>query len=81
MNPRNGLCLAAHYDRAFDRGLITFDENLRLVLSPAIRRYLPNEALEIEFIHREGHSLRLPDRFAPNPEFIAYHRSDIFRSR
>jgi len=29
LNPRNGLCLAAHFDRAFDRGLISFDDSLR----------------------------------------------------
>jgi predicted restriction endonuclease len=26
LNPRNGLCLSAHFDRAFDRGLVSFDE-------------------------------------------------------
>ena len=34
LNPTNGLCLSALHDRAFDRGLITFDPDLRLVLSP-----------------------------------------------
>ena len=37
LNPRNGLCLAAHFDRAFDRGLISFDGNLRLILSHRLR--------------------------------------------
>lgn len=81
LNPRNGLCLAAHYDRAFDRGLVTLDETLRLVLSPTVKRYLPNEALEMEFVQREGQPLRLPDRFAPDPEFIAHHRSQIFHAQ
>jgi len=81
LNPRNGLCLSAHFDRAFDRGLITLDEQLRLVLSPAIRAYLPNEALESEFVRREGRTLTNPDRFAPEPHFIAHHRSQIFRGR
>jgi putative restriction endonuclease len=79
LNPRNGLCLAAHFDRAFDRGLITFDERLRLVVSPVLRRHLPNRALESEFVQREGQALVCPDRFAPDPEFVAYHRSGIFR--
>ena len=79
LNPRNGLCLAAHFDRAFDRGLITLDEQMRLVLSPALRQFLPNEALESEFIHREGQPLAHPDRFAPEPQFIAHHRSVIFQ--
>ena len=31
MDPRNGLCLSATYDAAFDRKPITFDEDYRLV--------------------------------------------------
>ena len=79
LNPRNGLCLAAHFDRAFDRGLITLDAQMRLVLSPALRRYLPNDALGSEFVRREGQPLAHPDRFAPDPQFIAHHRTVIFR--
>ena len=79
LNPRNGLCLTAHFDRAFDIGLITLDEQLRVVLSPALRRYLPNEALESEFTSREGQPLTRPDRFAPEPQFLAHHRSVVFR--
>ena len=81
LNPRNGLCLTAHFDRAFDRGLITFDEQMRLVLNPAFRQYLPNEALESEFVRREGQKLAHPDRFPPEPQFIAHHRSQIFPGR
>lgn len=50
LNPRNGLCLAAHFDRAFDRGLISFDGKLRLILSRRLKDHLPNEALETEFV-------------------------------
>jgi putative restriction endonuclease len=32
-DPRNGIALNTLYDRAFDRGLITFDESMRLVVS------------------------------------------------
>jgi putative restriction endonuclease len=32
-DPRNGIALNVLYDRAFDRGLITFDTSLRVVLS------------------------------------------------
>lgn len=81
LNPRNGLCLTAHFDRAFDIGLITLDEQMRLVLSPVFRQYLPNEALESEFVRREGQPLAHPDRFAPEPQFVAHHRSVIFRGK
>ena len=74
LNPRNGLCLAAHFDRAFDRFLITFDGELRLVLGSTLKRHLPNEALEAEFVRREGWPLRCPERFSPDFEFLAIHR-------
>lgn len=47
LNPKNGLCLAAHFDRAFDRHLITFDSELRLVLGPALKRYLPEPGCRV----------------------------------
>ena len=74
LNPKNGLCLAAHFDRAFDRHLITFDHELRLVLSPVLKRYLPNPAIESEFVRREGQRLSCPDRFWPDADFLAQHR-------
>jgi predicted restriction endonuclease len=79
LNPKNGLCLAAHFDRAFDRRLITFDCEMRLVLSPALKRYLPNPAIESEFVRREGQRLTCPDRFLPDADFLAYHRDRMFQ--
>lgn len=78
-DPRNGLCLNALYDRAFDRGLITFDERLRVVVSPALRTVeapaLQREAL----IGLEGRELRGPVRFMPDREALAWHRENMFR--
>ena len=80
LNPRNGLCLAAHFDRAFDRGLITFDCHMRLLLSPVLREHLPNDAIQTEFVAREGRPIRCPDRFMPDSEFLTYHRERLFRA-
>ena len=79
LNPRNGLCLSAHFDRAFDRGLISFDDKIRLTLSPVLKRCPPNDSIESEFFRREGQLLKSPERFAPDPGFFAYHRKNIFR--
>lgn len=80
LNPKNGICLAAHFDRAFDRCLITFDNEMRLVLSPMLKRHLPNPAIESEFARREGQRLNCPDRFLPDANFLAYHRDRMFRT-
>lgn len=79
-DPRNGLCLNALYDRAFDRGLITFDERLRVLVSPVLRAgdapRLQREAL----VALEGRALRAPVRFMPDREALAWHRSTMFRA-
>lgn len=80
-NPQNGLCLAAHFDRAFDKGLITFDEHLRLKLSPQLERWLPDAALEREFLSMESAPLRMPERFPPDEGFLKIHRNDFFQKR
>src|SRR6185369_11601330 len=54
LNPRNGLCLAQTQDAAFDKELISLDEDYRLVLSPYLREYLPNDSLTRNFLDYEG---------------------------
>lgn len=78
LNPRNGIALNALHDRAFDRGLITFTEDLRLQISPALESD-SSEFAKLAFQTREGTQLAIPDKFAPDPEALAHHRDFIFR--
>lgn len=81
LNVRNGLCLSRLHDAAFDQGLITFDDNLKLVLSSQIRDLLDNKATADYFGAYQGVSLALPsDAALPNPKFLRHHRKNIFRS-
>ena len=80
LNVRNGLCLSRLHDAAFDQGLITFDDDLKLILSSSIRDYLENKAAGDCFGAYEGHPLQLPEDAAlPDPEFLLHHRKKIFR--
>jgi len=79
LNPKNGLCLAQTQDAAFDKGLITFDEDFRLVLGPHLKEYLTNEALERNFFVYEGKPILMPDKFQPDSEFMQKHRDAVFR--
>lgn len=79
-DPRNGILLNALYDRAFDQGLITFDESLRVVLSPRLKEGTVSDLQRESFLCIDGRPLRLPFRFSPDPEALAYHRSNIFQS-
>jgi predicted restriction endonuclease len=81
LNPRNGLCLSVLHDAAFDNGLITLDQSLKIVLSKHLRKFFPQPALEQNFIPFEGKSIRLPDKLAvPDSEFLRYHREELFQN-
>ncbi len=90
-DPRNGIALNVLHDRAFDRGLITFDESLRLVLSPRLcegmcdsRGGVP-QGRSLGDFHRQtllalaGRQLQTPNRFPPDPKAMEYHRKRVFR--
>lgn len=79
LDPRNGLCLSTLHDSAFDSGLMTLDEDLRVVLSPNLKRFLPQPALELNFLAYEGKQIRLPDKIAnPSADFLEHHRNHIY---
>lgn len=74
MDPRNGICLSATYDAAFDRKLITFDDDYRLVLSKTIRERVPTESLKRHFLDRAGQRIEMPARLHPLKEYLEHHR-------
>lgn len=73
-DPTNGISLNALYDKAFDRGLITFDENFRLMLSNSIKSKIGDEMVINYFIKFEGNALIMPYRFNPDIDAISRHR-------
>lgn len=77
LNPENGLCLSATYDAAFDKYLITFDEQFRLVLSPTIKEAYTSEAFKNHFLKMEGKKIDLPSEHKPSLEFMANHREKL----
>ena len=79
LKPTNGLCLSATFDSAFDRGLITFDENYQLLIGSRISEFLPDEELERTFQSREGKTIVLPEKNLPSQEALEWHRNHLFR--
>lgn len=80
LNVRNGLSLSRLHDAAFDQGLVAFDDNLRLLLSPQLKSALPQRAVTENFGVYSGQPLRLPDDAAlPELAFLAEHRTKKFR--
>lgn len=71
----NGISLSRLHDGAFDRGLISFDEEYRLVLSDRLRRHFPHSALEANFSAYSGKPLTLSSEVPPpSQEYLSIHR-------
>ena len=77
MNPSNGLCLSATYDAAFDKHLISFDEDFRLVLSRSIRDFCTDKIHKEYFLAYEGHQIHMPNRFLPDKQLMAKHLGQL----
>jgi len=75
MNPRNGLCLNALHDRAFDRHLMFFDTDLKVRFRPELKSRPDCDGLDW-LVHFEGRPLRQPRKFKPDPALIQAHASD-----
>jgi putative restriction endonuclease len=77
-DPSNGLSLCVFHDRAFDRGLITISENLKVTVSKGIKIPHASKLHRVGLLDIEGKKINLPDRFCPDPAALAYHRQNIF---
>lgn len=78
-DPTNGICLNALFDRAFDRGLMTLDEEFRVVVSRQLQSAAGEAALDCSIREAHGRPMRLPERLAPDVAAIAFHRDTIYR--
>lgn len=82
LSPENGLLLNALHDRAFDKGLITIDKNLRIVVSHTVRKRGAGDedTPENEYLWRfDGRQINVPGPYRPRREFIEYHNDVVFR--
>jgi putative restriction endonuclease len=70
LNPSNGICLSATFDKAFDKGLITVDSNFKVLFSNKLKKHLKEEFYKNEFERFENSRISLPIKFLPNEEFL-----------
>ena len=80
LNPSNGLCLSALHDRAFDNGLITVDTGYRVRVSPVLQSQAGNPLAKVWLLGLEGVQIRLPERFLPDRQFLAWHMGTLFQA-
>lgn len=76
-NPRNGLCLSATFDRAFDRGLMCIDLHGRTRFSSSLLQS-SNKETRLFFGQYEGKEISLARRMQPDPIFLQWHQDNCF---
>lgn len=79
LNPENGICLSALYDKAFDKGLITISpDDYTIRLSSALREYETQEYYDRHFGTIAGRPITMPIEHRPNRDYLSYHRDHVF---
>jgi putative restriction endonuclease len=74
LNPRNGLCLNALHDRAFDRHLMWVDDAFAIRFSSGLQKTTVESKDTLDWlISFEGKRLALPRGFSPDPAFLHCH--------
>lgn len=79
LNPENGICLSALYDKAFDKGLIGINQNYQIILSSIIKSKLETAVYQKHFTVVENLKLNVPLKYLPKKEFLQYHLDVIFQ--
>jgi len=75
IDPRNGLCLSATYDAAFDRNLISFDDEYRLIVSRDIKDHYMSNSVKNYFLNKQGDKITLPSSYLPHKDYLENHRN------
>ncbi|MDB5062047.1 MAG: putative restriction endonuclease [Mucilaginibacter sp.] len=73
INPKNGLALNTLHDKAFDCGLITITEDLKIKVSSSFLKNQDIPSIKHNFIDYDGKSLIEPQKFFPDVEFLKVH--------
>jgi len=79
LNPKNGLSLNTLHDKAFDCGLLTITEDLKIKISPSFLKNKDIPSIQHNFIDYDGKSLIEPQKFFPDIDFLKVH-NERFKS-
>lgn len=79
LNPENGICLSALYDRAYDKGLIGITEKYQIIVSSELKLKEAKEYYPVTFGQLHGTLLNLPQKYLPKKDFLQFHLDTVFR--
>lgn len=78
LNPENGICLSSLYDKAFDCGLISFNNDYSVIFSSRLKKNVGKEYYSEYFEPISQKRLANPMRYLPKIEFLEWHRDCVF---
>lgn len=79
LNPENGICLSALYDKAYDKGLIGISEKYQILVSFEIKSKENKGYYPEIFGKLNGAKLQLPMKYLPKKEFLQFHLDTVFK--
>lgn len=79
LNPENGICLSALYDKAFDRGYIGINPQMQIVLSPLLKKEERHDFFQQHFGALSGQEISAAKKYLPRKEFLEYHLDVVFK--
>ena len=78
LNPENGICLSALYDKAFDKGIIGINQNYEIILSTSLKKKKETLFFKNHFAPIENLKISEPLKYLPRKDFLEYHLDTIF---
>ncbi len=81
LNPCNGICLSALYDKAFDTGLISFDSNKKVLFSTRLLKNKGQQYYDKYFLPIYQKELAETRKYPVNLTFLEWHRDCIFNKQ
>ena len=79
IDPSNGIALNVLHDRAFDRGLISFDDDFKVLVSSRLKKTSMSVQASMMLADIHGLQANRPTRFGPDSATLEYHRDMIFK--
>ena len=79
-NPKNGLCMTPTFHRAYDKYLIAITPDYEIVISDIMLGGVKDEVTLSFLKELQGRKIIMPEKFAPEKDFLAQH-FEIYKQR
>ena len=78
LNPENGICFSALYDKAYDKGIIGITPNYEVIFSTSLKSKKETSFYKNNFAPIENLKISEPLKYLPKKEFLEFHLDTIF---